>query len=302
MILVTGATGQLGSAVVDRLLQRIDAADVAILARDPAKAEDLAGRGVSVRTGDYDDTASLARAMDGVDRVVMVASNQPQRRVQQPQDVIDAAAGAGVSVFGFTSRSLNDIESSRNQLMRDYFDTEELIQRSGVQSLIFRNALYLDSYFDYLVWNEPYARLRHDPATLPAERRNMIWMMFTDPDNRARMTRWEAAARAVLSQFRIAAGQHPGDSRFTELIAALTEAGPEFRDWWAGYPVRYFKPAIIAVNHPQAGLVQLEMFQLPLTEHPGLLMVIQVPASQADRTPITSLLQAQGRRLHRHKR
>lgn len=149
MILVTGATGGLGGAVVDRLLERIDAADVAILARDPAKAEDLAGRGVSVHTGDYDDTASLARAMDGVDRVVMVASNQPQRRVQQHQDVIDAAAGAGVSVFGFTSRSLNDIESSRNQLMRDYFDTEELIQRSGVQSLIFRNALYLDTLPDY---------------------------------------------------------------------------------------------------------------------------------------------------------
>jgi len=149
MILVTGATGRLGGAVVDQLLERIDAAEIAILARDPAKAEDLAGRGVSVRTGDYYDTASLARAMDGVDRVVMVASNQPQRRMQQHQDVIDAAVSAGVSVFGFTSRALTNIESSRNQLMRDYFDTEQLIQRSGLRSLIFRNALYLDTQPDY---------------------------------------------------------------------------------------------------------------------------------------------------------
>ena len=39
----------------------------------------------------------------------------------------------------------------------------------------------------------------------------MLWMMFTDPVNRARMVRWESAARAVLSQFRAAAGRHPGD-------------------------------------------------------------------------------------------
>ena len=63
-----------------------------------------------------------------------------------------------------------------------------------------------DEHFDYLVWNEPYALVRHDPGTLPASRRNMLWMMFTDPVNRARMVRWESAARAVLSQFRAAAG------------------------------------------------------------------------------------------------
>jgi NAD(P)H dehydrogenase (quinone) len=137
MILVTGATGRLGGAVVDQLLERIDAAGIAILARDPARVEDLIGRGVSVCTGDYDDTASLARAMDGVDRVVMVASNQPQRRMQQHTGVIDAAVSADVSVFSFTSRSLTNIESSRNQLMRDYLDPEQLIQRSGLQSLIF---------------------------------------------------------------------------------------------------------------------------------------------------------------------
>ena len=100
-----------------------------------------------------------------------------------------------------------------------------------------------DEHFDYLVWNEPYALVRHDPGTLPASRRNMLWMMFTDPVNRARMARWESAARAVLSQFRAAAGRHPGDPRFTELVEALSEASPQFRDWWAEHPVRYFRPA-----------------------------------------------------------
>ena len=147
-----------------------------------------------------------------------------------------------------------------------------------------------DEYFDYLVWNEPYARVRHDPGTLPAGRRNMVWMMFTDPGNRARMVRWEPAARAVLSQFRVAAGRRPGDPRFAELVAALAEASPQFRDWWAEYPVRYFRPAAIAIKHPQAGLIRLELFQLRLVDQPGLVMVMQVPASRAAQARVRSLL------------
>ena len=98
-----------------------------------------------------------------------------------------------------------------------------------------------DVHFDYLAWNEPYRRIRHDPAGLPAGRRNLLWMIFTDAENRARMTTWDRAARALLSQFRAAAGRHPDDPRFAELTAALTEASPQFRDWWAQYPVRYFR-------------------------------------------------------------
>jgi transcriptional regulator with XRE-family HTH domain len=147
-----------------------------------------------------------------------------------------------------------------------------------------------DEHFDYLVWNQPYARIRHDPSTLPTSRRNMLWMMFTDPDNRARMVRWETAARAVLSQFRAAAGRRPGDPRFAELVAALTEASPQFRDWWAEYPIRYFRPATIAVKQPKAGLIQLEMFQLRLVDQPGLLLVIQVPATATCLARIRSLL------------
>jgi transcriptional regulator with XRE-family HTH domain len=147
-----------------------------------------------------------------------------------------------------------------------------------------------DEHYDYLAWNQPYAVVRHDPGTLPAGRRNMVWMMFTDPGNRARMVRWESAARAVLSQFRVAAGRSPGDPRFGELTAALTQASPQFRDWWAEYSVRYFRPATIAIRHPDAGLIGLEMFQLRLIDQPRLVMVVQVPASAASLERVRSLL------------
>jgi transcriptional regulator with XRE-family HTH domain len=148
-----------------------------------------------------------------------------------------------------------------------------------------------DEHFDYLAWNRAYALVRNDPSTLPADRRNMLWMMFTDAGNRARMVRWEPAARAVLSQFRIAAGRSPGDPRFDELIAALTAASPHFRDWWAEYPVRYFRPATIGIRHPEAGLLQLEVFQLQLIDQPRLVMVVQVPADPPGLERIRCLIQ-----------
>jgi transcriptional regulator with XRE-family HTH domain len=151
-----------------------------------------------------------------------------------------------------------------------------------------------DEHFDYLVWNESYARVRQDPGKLPPGRRNMIWVMFTDPENRAGMIRWEPAARAVLSLFRMMAARHPGDPRFAELTTALTQASPEFREWWAEYPVRYFRPATIAVDHPRAGLIRLEMFQLQLIDQPRLTLVVQVPADHASLDRVTSLIAAGG--------
>ena len=147
-----------------------------------------------------------------------------------------------------------------------------------------------DLHFDYLVWNTPYTRLRNDPAKLPADRRNLLWMMFTDVENQARMVRWEPAARAVLSQLRAAVGQRPGDPRFATMVAELTEASVQFRAWWAEYPVRHFRPATIALDHPEIGRLELEMFQLRPAEHPDLLLVLQVPASKADLQRVISLL------------
>ncbi len=134
------------------------------------------------------------------------------------------------------------------------------------------------------------------PALLPADRRNLLWMMFTDTENRARMVRWAPAARAVLSQFRAAARQRPGDPRFATITAELTEASPEFREWWAEYPIRDFRPATIRVDHPEIGQLDLEMFQFRPVEHPDMLMVLQVPRTADDLQQVTSLLGAQDRR------
>jgi NAD(P)H dehydrogenase (quinone) len=83
MILVTGATGQLGTAVIHSLLKKTPAAGVAGLARDEAKGAALKAQGVDLRVGDYDDAASLERAMQGIDKVLLIAGTDESKRVQQ---------------------------------------------------------------------------------------------------------------------------------------------------------------------------------------------------------------------------
>jgi hypothetical protein len=113
------------------------------------------------------------------------------------------------------------------------------------------------------------------------------------------MVDWEPAARAVLSQFRTEVGRHPDDPRFAELVAALTGASPHFREWWAEYPVGYFRPATIGIRHPEAGLIALQMFQLRLVDQPDLVMVIQVPASTTSLGRVNSLLARRQPEAHR---
>src|SRR5215469_7818602 len=129
-------------------------------------------------------------------------------------------------------------------------------------------------------------------ATLPARRRNLMWMMFAGPRPGAGTRHWEPAARAVLSQFRIAASQRPDDPRFAELITALGEASPQFREWWAEYPVRSFRPVTIVIDHPAAGPVAVELYQLRMAERPDITLVLQVPASAADLRRVTAVLDA----------
>ncbi|MFB9991137.1 SDR family oxidoreductase [Deinococcus oregonensis] len=150
MILVTGATGQLGRSVVEALLNQIPADQIAVLVRDEAKATTLREQGVSIRVGSYDDTASLERAMQGIDRVLLIAGTDEEKRVEQHRNVIRAAKQAGVSCLAYTSRTLKDRTTMVNKLMEGHFQTEEDLQASGLGYAIFRNVLYMDTLVFYV--------------------------------------------------------------------------------------------------------------------------------------------------------
>lgn len=145
MILVTGATGQLGSATFAFLLKKRPATQLAALVRDAGKATDLAEKGVTIRVGDYNDTASLEQAMRGIDKVLLIAGADEDKRVQQHINVIEAAKKAGIQLVAYTSRALKDRSTLVNRLMEGHFQTEDYLMASGLAYVLFRNILYMDA-------------------------------------------------------------------------------------------------------------------------------------------------------------
>lgn len=147
MILVTGATGQLGTAVISNLLNKTSAERIAAFVRDESKASALKEQGVDIRVGNYDDIASLDRAMQGIEKVLLIAGTDEDEdnRLRQHQHVVDAAKKAGVKYIAYTSRNLKDPNTLVNKLMVGHFQTEDCITASGLNYALFRNALYMDT-------------------------------------------------------------------------------------------------------------------------------------------------------------
>jgi NAD(P)H dehydrogenase (quinone) len=145
MILVTGATGQLGKIVIEHLLNKTAANQIAALVRDPSKATDLKDKAIDIRVGHYDDISSLDQAMQGIEKVLLISGTDEAHRVQQHQNVVDAAKRAGVQFIAYTSRILKDPEASTNNLMDGHFKTEAIFKQSGLTYALFQNALYMDA-------------------------------------------------------------------------------------------------------------------------------------------------------------
>lgn len=143
MIVVTGATGRFGPVVVEDLIAKVPAGEVAVVARDPEKARRFAERGVAVRQADYDDPASLERAFDGADRLLFVSASDttPGVRARQHADVVAAAASAGVGHVVYTSAITAEDGAS---FLADHTTTERAIREAGLTYTFLRNTFYTE--------------------------------------------------------------------------------------------------------------------------------------------------------------
>ncbi|HVV10102.1 SDR family oxidoreductase [Amycolatopsis sp.] len=141
MIVVTGATGQLGRHVIEGLKEKLPAEQIVAAVRNPEKAADL---GVTVRKADYDDPAAVAAALEGAEKVLLISGSEVGRRVPQHRAVVDAAKRAGVRLLAYTSAPQAD--SSPLILAPEHKATEELIRESGLPYTFLRNGWYNENY------------------------------------------------------------------------------------------------------------------------------------------------------------
>ncbi|PQP85211.1 NAD(P)-dependent oxidoreductase [Paenibacillus sp. PCH8] len=143
-MLVTGATGHLGSLVVEALLKTNVTGDLAVSVRSPEKAESLRAQGVDVRHGDFDQPETLEKAFAGIDRLLLISTDgDNETRIRQHQNAVDAAQKAGVGFIAYTS--VVNAEKNTLSLAEVHRVTEQAIRESGIPYSFLRNNWYLEN-------------------------------------------------------------------------------------------------------------------------------------------------------------
>jgi uncharacterized protein YbjT (DUF2867 family) len=138
-VLVTGATGNVGSRVVQELAGR--GVPVRAFVRDPDRASTILGPDVDLAVGDFADPASIRAGLEGADVVFLACGNLPGQ-VAHEANVIDAAARAGVRRLVKLSALGAEIGSPV-----DFWDwharIEHHLESSGVPAVILRPRFYM---------------------------------------------------------------------------------------------------------------------------------------------------------------
>jgi NAD(P)H dehydrogenase (quinone) len=237
-ILVTGTSGHLGRLVVESLLERgVPAAEIVATARDTDAVADLADRGVVTRRADYTDPASLKEAFAGVDKAILVSSNQVGERVAQHRNVVDAAADAGVALLAYTSVLKG--ERSTLLLAAEHVETERYLAESGLPVALLRNGWYVENW------------TAHAPAAL--EHGAVLGAVGEGRVSAATRADFAAAAAAVLTRDDQAGTVHElGGTPFTlaEYAATLSEVSGRdvvYRD----LPVEDFTAVLVGAGLPE---------------------------------------------------
>ncbi|HXP97445.1 MAG TPA: SDR family oxidoreductase [Telmatospirillum sp.] len=143
-ILVTGASGQLGRLVIDRLLKTMPPAQIAAIVRDAKAGAELSARGVQLFVANYTKPDTLDAAFAGVERLLLISSNAIGQRVSQHRNVIDAAKRAGVALLAYTS--VLHADASPLSLAEEHRQTEAALRASGIPFVLLRNGWYTENY------------------------------------------------------------------------------------------------------------------------------------------------------------
>ena len=139
VLVVTGANGEFGRAVVENVLAAAPSSRVVATVRDVARAADLTERGVEVRPGSFDDPDALARAFTGADTIVVNATffgTVPDMRGRRVAAAIDAATEAGAERIVLTSWT--DLDRCTLPSVQDYVASEARVRAAGPEWTIIR--------------------------------------------------------------------------------------------------------------------------------------------------------------------
>ncbi|MFJ5306763.1 helix-turn-helix domain-containing protein [Streptomyces sp. NPDC088350] len=150
-------------------------------------------------------------------------------------------------------------------------------------------AVLLDRYFDLLGWNAAWSALWGSPETVPADRRNLMWLMVADSRLRTVLHDWEPLAMNVFQHFRAQAGTALADARTGEVYRRLEEDAPQLRHWWGCHSVAELTARTVTVEPAGTGRIELSLSSFHPVDDPSALVLLFTPRAEADRARMAGL-------------
>jgi signal transduction histidine kinase len=143
MIAVTGAEGPLGSLVLEGLRKAVAPDHLVALVRHPERAAGLVAQAIRVRPADHSSPETLALALTGVKRLLLISEGEAGQQVQDHRALIDAAKAAGAEFIAYASMPA---AGSSTLPIVGHELTEELLRSSGIPFVILRFACCIGGY------------------------------------------------------------------------------------------------------------------------------------------------------------
>lgn len=147
-------------------------------------------------------------------------------------------------------------------------------------------AIIKTAIWDVVAWNYPAAVVLKDYALLPPARRNILRLLFTDPEALEMQHDREGVARLIVNAFRADAARLGASEEIARLVEELSAQSADFARLWRNNDVAGHGEGLKMLHHPQIGTIALEFCTFSVEGRPDLSMMLFNPATDESRMKI----------------
>jgi len=152
--------------------------------------------------------------------------------------------------------------------------TRQLIDHQGDYP-----AYIVNHYWDILHLNNAAAQLFVGFDSLPPDRQNMLWYMFTYPNCRTLVVDWELHAQRTVAEFRADSLTFLNDPYLVTFVKELCQHSAEFTHWWDNYDVHFSEGALKTFDHPTLGIKTFHQQVLKVAKPDDMRLIVYIPAT-----------------------
>ncbi|MCG6207467.1 helix-turn-helix transcriptional regulator [Rhodopseudomonas sp. HC1] len=149
-----------------------------------------------------------------------------------------------------------------------------------LESMDRQPAYVLGRRWDILAWNPAAAAVFGDYGRLQGDARNIMHMVFANPEHRAKVVDWEVMAPIALANFRADSVRFAGDPDFDRLITFLRATSSEFEALWSRHEVSSAVAGFKRIDQPEVGRMVFEYTRLAVLDSSELKLVIYTPMQE----------------------